>query len=207
MKHHLQSLATGSVFFIFLIANARSFSFGPTTAPSITKTSFLLYAKENDFEPSRQQDLSPEDVIQQCANQQNIDAATVISALETLESRQRTPVDETTIDGNFELIFSSAVANLPVLGKVFDGYMPNKEIITFDIERNQMSLVVELLPFLPTIDIYGDALTFDEGAATLEYTIRGKEGKTPSKWKLLYADGDVVAARSSVTGLNVIRRV
>jgi len=190
-----------------------------TDSNRIKNKGCLLHATANtkDRNSGEEHRSSPEEVIRQCANKQAVDAAIVISALETLEkgihiasatSRQSsTRIDATSLDGNFELIFSSSVANLPLVGKLFGGYMPNKEIITFDIDRKQMSLIVELFPFLPTIDIYGDSLTYDETAAALEYQIRGKEGKPPSRWDILYADGDIVAARSSVTGLNVIRRV
>mmetsp|Transcript_22366 Transcript_22366/g.26944 ORF Transcript_22366/g.26944 Transcript_22366/m.26944 type:complete len:106 (+) Transcript_22366:1-318(+) len=104
---------------------------------------------------------------------------------------------------------------LPLVGNLLNGYMPNREIITFDFakEKQQMSLIVETLPFLPTIDIYGDDLQWDEATSTIEYTVRRKhnnsstESNKKSTWKILYADQDIVAAKSSVTGLNVIRRI
>ena len=116
-------------------------------------------------------------------------------------------IDRNLVEGKFELVFSSAVAGIPFIGKILDGYMPNREIITFDFDSKEMSLVVELLPFLPTIDIYGADLKWDEQDAVLEYTVRGKEETSPSQWDMLFADDNVVAARSSVTGLNVIWRL
>jgi len=151
------------------------------------------------------------EVIRRCAMERSVDASDVISILERMEqlpALDRERIDVKSVSGEFELIFSSAVAKLPLLGSWFNGYMPNRETITFDTERKQMSLIVELLPFLPKINIYGDELTWDEKAGVLEYTVkRGKEeNPAPSRWTVLYADDEVVAARSSVTGLNVIRR-
>jgi len=161
------------------------------------------------------------DVLQKCAIDRSAKASDVIETLEELEkSLESKPLGSTSIylkevdlstalDGTFELIFSSAVANLPILGNLCGGYMPNKEIITFDLEKKQMSLVVELLPFLPSIDIFGESLALDKDGATLEYVVQGNEQKPPSQWKILYCDvsGEIIAARSSVTGLNVIRRI
>ncbi len=152
------------------------------------------------------------DILQECAIDRSAEALDVISTLENLE--KTLPNDAlrdidlaSAVDGKFELIFSSAVANIPLIGNILGGYMPNREIITFDLKNKEMSLVVELLPFLPSIDVYGDSLVLNDENATLEYTVRGKEGKPPSQWKILFADDNIVAARSSVTGLNVIRRI
>lgn len=152
-------------------------------------------------------------ILRNCANKRSVDAKTVISTLEemeTLRDRGNSFFTKELVDGKFELIFSSSVANLPFIGSIFNGYMPNKEIITFDFEQGQMSLLVEILPFLPTINIYGDSLKLKDGVA-IEYTIRGKSKKQnspkSSRWDLLYADDEIVAAKSSVTGLNVIRRL
>lgn len=153
-------------------------------------------------------------LLQECATERSANTSEVIAKLEELESSAAAGTSNldqidlrTALDGQFELVFSSAVANLPLLGNIWGGYMPNREIITFDFRKKEMSLIVELFPFLPTIDIYGDSLALDESNATLEYLIRGKEELPPSQWKILYADDNVVAARSSVTGLNVIRRL
>ena len=70
-----------------------------------------------------------------------------------------------------------------------------------------MSLAVETLPFIPSINIYGDELTWDADGSTLSYRIRSDQPKPLSTWRILYADAELVAARSSVTGLNVIKRV
>ena len=109
------------------------------------------------------------------------------------------------VNGSFELIYSSAVAKLPVVGAWWDGYLPNREIIKFDLENGELRLCVETFPFVPTIDIIGENLIYDEITASLEYTVKGKT--KASNWDILYADQDVIAAKSSVTGLNVIRRL
>eukprot|EP01083_Nonionella_stella_P116114 344793_1 len=128
-------------------------------------------------------------VLQKCAIDRSAKASDVIETLEKLErSLTSKPLGSTSIylkevdlstalDGTFELIFSSAIANLPILGNLCGGYMPNKEIITFDLEKKEMSLVVELLPFLPSIDIFGESLTLNKDGATLEYVVQGKEQK------------------------------
>ena len=153
-------------------------------------------------------------VIRNCAYNRSIESGRVISALEKLEQQRAgsspgRKIDRSLVQGTFELIFSSAVAGIPLVGSILDGYMPNREVITFDFDtKKEMSLIVETLPFIPTVDIYGDNLIWDEENATLQYTIRGKEdNKPPSRWDILFADEDIVAARSSVTGLNVIRRL
>ena len=48
-------------------------------------------------------------------------------ALERLE-KDSTPVDPATVNGKWELVFSSAINNVPLL----NGYMPVREIITID---------------------------------------------------------------------------
>jgi hypothetical protein len=81
------------------------------------------------------------------------------------------------VNGSFELIFSSAVAQLPIVGNILDGYLPNKETIVFDFDAGVMSLTAETLPFLPKVDIIGEGL---DGAtqATLSYIIQGKDKKS-----------------------------
>ena len=54
---------------------------------------------------------------------------------------------------------------------------------------------------LPAIEIRGEGLTY--AGAVLTYTVGGK---APSG-EVFHADGDVVAAVSSATGINIIRRV
>lgn len=112
------------------------------------------------------------------------------------------------VHGTFDLIFSSAVANLPIIGTwLFDGYLPNREIISFDLfdKQPQLTLVVETFPFLPPFTIIGNNLLFDPKTSTLSYCIEGKD--STSLWKILYADETIIAAQSSVTGLNLIRRI
>jgi hypothetical protein len=144
-------------------------------------------------------------LLRQCASERSVDAAKIICALVRLEQLPSPSIPADAITGVFELIFSSAVADLPLVGGLLGGYLPNREIITFDLANTEMTLKVETLPFLPTIDICGKNLVWNAEEATLEYTIQGKE--SASRWKVLFADEYVVAARSSVTGLNVIQRL
>jgi len=118
------------------------------------------------------------------------------------------------VEGVFELVFSGAVAGLPLIGRILDGYLPNRETITFDFEAGRMALRVETLPFVPPIDVIGDDLEWDDATGgSLGYRVRRKNTSGAAKaaerstWKIFYADDGVVAARSSVTGLNVICRI
>jgi len=154
-------------------------------------------------------------LLQKCAFDKTARAVDIIHILQELH-QSCTPIILcsdllSSLNGSFELTFSSAVFNLPFLGPISGGYMPNKEIITFDFQKeNKMSLEVEILPFLPTININGDSLVLNQTSNEspyLDYVVRGKEDRPPSQWKILYADEEIVAAKSSVTGFNVIKRV
>lgn len=90
------------------------------------------------------------------------------------------------VGGTFELIYSSVVANLPVVGSWWGGYLPNRETIQFDLERGELRLCVETFDFLANIDIVGGNLTYDESSALLEYTVQGRS--SASSWSILYAD-------------------
>ena len=120
------------------------------------------------------------------------------------ENPSSVKVEQKFVSGTFDLIFSSAVADLPIIGGLLDGYLPNRETIIFDFDAGIMSLEVEILPFLPTIDILGENLSWDESLSTLSYNIKGKS--STSQWNILYSDEEVLAAKSSVTGLNVIKK-
>lgn len=146
-------------------------------------------------------------ILEKCA-EKSVAPEEIISLLKRLDKdRQKgfgEKIEKKNVEGVFELIFSSAVADLPVIGGLVKGYMPNKELITFDFAEKQMSLIVQTLPFVPSIDIFGDNLTWKEEGA-LEYTVRGKD--SASRWDILYADDSICAAKSSVTGFNVIKRI
>ena len=148
-------------------------------------------------------------VLSRCAVQRSPGADEVINVLLDLECSRVVAgsLEVSEISGVYELVFSSAVAELPLVGGLLKGYLPNKELITFDFETSLMSLAVETLPFIPSINIYGDELTWDADGSTLSYRIRSNQPKPLSTWTILYADAELVAARSSVTGLNVIKRV
>ena len=64
------------------------------------------------------------------------------------------------------------------------------------------TLTVATLPLVPEIKIRGENLTYEDGVLT--YTVGDK---VPSTWDVFHADGDVVCAVSSATGVNVIRRI
>jgi hypothetical protein len=147
------------------------------------------------------------ETLKACVLDRSVGSEALVQLLESLERRSIDfeRISQGYVNGTFELIFSSAVAQLPIVGNMLDGYLPNKETIVFDFDAGVMSLTVETLPFLPKIDIIGEGLDWDTQATTLSYIIQGKDKK--SQWKILYADESIVAGKSSVTGLNVIRRL
>ena len=115
-------------------------------------------------------------------------------------------IEQENVTGRFDLIFSSSVASLPIIGPILNGYLPNREVINFDFDNKLMHLKVETFPpFLPPFNIYGTNLNWDSNDTTISYTIKGKDKAT--EWKILYADESIVAAKSSVTGFNVIQRL
>jgi hypothetical protein len=142
-------------------------------------------------------------LVLQCAKTRDVPASQVVAALEQLERAPCTTVCEEDLGGRHELIFSSAIAKVPLV----KGYMPNTEIITFDFQEKRLTLLIETLPFLPQITVIGDDLRFDPSDNTATYRTGNKDKK--SVWQFFHCDGleGVVAARSSVTGLNIIRLV
>jgi len=161
------------------------------------------------------------DILRKCANERCISANQVIEQLQLIDSEYDSDarsssrslisslsvVSQKDVSGFFELIFSSAVADLPIIGKWLDGYLPNRETIEFDFESRCMKLKVETLPLLPSIDIIGKDLSWESRTASISYTVEGKSEM--STWRILYVDDEygIVAAKSSVTGWNLIRRV
>lgn len=141
--------------------------------------------------------------VTRCAVKRDAPAAEVIDALDELEIQPvGLPAVASDLDGQWELIFSSAAAKVPFI----DGYMPNREVLTWDLEARRLELAIETLPFVPAIRVVGEKLSWDEQAQMLSYTVGDKP---PSTWTILFVDraNGVVAARSSVTGLNVIKRL
>jgi hypothetical protein len=147
------------------------------------------------------------ETLETCVSDRSVGSEALVQVLESLERRSIdfARISQDDVNGTFELIFSSAVAQLPIVGNLLDGYLPNKENNVFDFDAGVMSLTVETLPFFPKIDIIGEGLDWDAQAATLSYRVQGKEKK--SQWEIMYADESIVAGKSSVTGLNVIRRI
>jgi hypothetical protein len=142
--------------------------------------------------------------IVRCALSREPPASTVLSALEEIESCPLgLPVARDDLAGHqWELIFSSAAANVPFI----DGYMPNREILTWDLDAQRLELEIETLPLIPKISVVGEQLELDAAAQVLSYAVGQKPKST---WQLLFFEPTegVIAARSSKTGLNVIRRI
>ena len=170
-----------------------------------------------------------QEILESCALDRNVDSKILIETLKSLEKQREdtlstgttsTSIPKDLVTGAFELIFSSSVANLPVVGFLCKGYMPNREIISFDFDDEKgrggkLKLDVETIPnVIPTITIIGDDLMYNEETNTISYKVRKNDKKDgassdvkTSEWKILYATDKIVAAKSSVTGYNVIRRI
>ena len=104
---------------------------------------------------------TPAAVLTRCALQRSSPAEDVQSTLEELERTQSTePAAVSDFDGRWELVWSSAATKLPLL----NGYMPNRELLSWDLQAAQLRLKIETLPFLPKISIVGQGLAFDEVA-------------------------------------------
>ncbi len=122
----------------------------------------------------------------------------VLQALDILRAERPRPPSRDSFGGTWELVWNDKIAKVPLI----NGYMPNRETLVWDLEEGVLELDVETLPLLPEIKIRGENLTYDEGILT--YTVGDK---APSTWDVFHADGDVVCAVSSATGVNIIRRI
>ena len=136
--------------------------------------------------------------INACARDRSAKPDDVVAALAVLRAERPRPPTRDSFGGTWELVWNDKIAKVPLI----NGYMPNKEVLTWDLERGELDLRVETLPFLPEIKIRGENLTYADGVLT--YTVGDK---APSTWDVFHADGDVVCAVSSATGVNVIRRI
>ena len=137
-------------------------------------------------------------VINACARDRRAKPDDVVAALEVLRAERPRPPTRDSFGGTWELVWNDKLAKVPVV----NGYMPNRETLTWDLDAGVLDLRVETLPFLPEIKIRGENLTYADGILT--YTVGDKN---PSTWDVFHADGDVVCAVSSATGVNVIRRI
>ena len=136
--------------------------------------------------------------INACARDRSQKPDDVLAALEVLRAERPRPPTRESFGGTWELVWNDKLAKVPVV----NGYMPNRETLVWDLDAGVLDLRVETLPFLPEVKIRGENLTYDEGI--LGYTVGDK---APSTWDVFHADGDVVCAVSSATGVNVIRRI
>ena len=151
-------------------------------------------------------------LVVQCATRRGVPAPRVLRALDKLAARRvgaaataelfRGPSGAA---AEWDLVFSSAVAELPLVGGLLGGYLPNRETLRWDLEARALELEIELLPFAPAVRLEGRELRWDAEAQALTYRVNERP---PSTWTLLFADAEagVIAARSSVTGLAIIRR-
>ena len=138
------------------------------------------------------------DLINQCARDRSAKPDDVVAALAVLRAERPRPPTRESFGGVWELVWNDKLAKVPVV----NGYMPNRETLTWDLDAGLLDLRVETLPFLPEIKIRGENLVYADGVLT--YTVGDKP---PSTWDVFHAADGVVCAKSSATGLNVIRRI
>lgn len=157
-------------------------------------------------------------VLAQCAASRDVEPASVVEAVRLLEVCNEADASGSSADmprllaapdgtpSAWELVFSSSAAELPLLGQLWKGYLPNEEILRWDLARSELDLRIVLQPWLPAITIKGRDLVWDAGTSRLTYCV--KEQGPPSTWQIIFADAQagIIAARSSVTGVNVIKR-
>ena len=136
--------------------------------------------------------------INACARDRSAKPDDVVAALAVLRAERPRPPTRDSFGGTWELVWNDKLAKVPVV----NGYMPNRETLTWDLERGELDLRVETLPFLPEVKIRGENLVYADGV--LKYTVGNK---APSTWDVFHAADGVVCAESSATGLNVIRRI
>ena len=137
--------------------------------------------------------------INACARDRSQKPDDVVAALAVLRAERPRPPTRDSFGGTWELVWNDKLAKVPVI----NGYMPNRETLTWDLDAGLLDLRVKTLPFLPEIKIRGENLSYDDGV--LKYTVGDK--KPPSTWDVFHAADGVVCAESSATGLNVIRRI
>ena len=136
--------------------------------------------------------------VTRCARDRSAAPEEVLQALDILRAERPRPPTRDSFGGKWELVWNDKIAKVPLI----NGYMPNKEVLTWDLERGVLDLRVETLPLLPEVKIRGENLTYEDGV--LYYEVGDKP---PSTWDVFHAEDGVVCAESSATGLNVIRRI
>ncbi|KAL3937885.1 MAG: hypothetical protein SGBAC_007099 [Bacillariaceae sp.] len=159
-----------------------------------------------------------QEALQQCVVDRNVDPDQMIDLLENLSkvhdlqgpNHHQSYDLQKDLQGSFEFVFSSAIAEIPLVGKnLFHGYyLPMREIIHFDFPHQTMGMEVKFLPLpsFPTFTLRAHDLAWDPEEAEVTYQFDGKENI--SVWKILYADGHLLVANCSVhLGLVVLRRI
>ena len=76
--------------------------------------------------------------------------------------------------------------------------MPTRELLVWDLEAKALDLEVYTLPWVPPIRVRGDGLEYSEAEGMLTYCVGDKP---PSTWEVFHAEGDIIAALSSATGI------
>ena len=80
-----------------------------------------------------------------------------------------TPATAEDLSGRWELVFSTAAAKLPLI----DGYMPNRELLSWDLGAGRLNLQIETLTFLPTIAVLDSLSTmFYDGRYDMRHMVR-----------------------------------
>lgn len=147
---------------------------------------------------------APADVLRRAAKGRNGGATRdeIMKALEELQASPYPAAPVALVEGRYVLVFSSAIIDVPFV----EGFMPNREVLNFDFSGSQqMQLEIETVPFLPSMQVIGENCSYNEPNATVSYCIRGNA--KASHWHILFADDEILVGESSVTGLNICRRL
>jgi len=186
-------------------------SLSPTTSTTTTTGNTQLFFK------------SPvvQEALESCVVGRDVDPDQMIDLLQNLlkvhDLRPNQSYDwYGDLQGSWEFVFSSAIADVPLIGKnLFQGYfVPMLEIIHFDFPQQTMGMEVQFLPVrnFPTYTLKASNLKFDAEKAEVSYQMDAKKKEqdvtSSSIWKILYADGHVLAADCSERlGMVVLRRI
>ncbi|CAJ1946045.1 unnamed protein product [Cylindrotheca closterium] len=189
-----------------LPSNAGSLSYAKANLPSKKTSSTTQHYFKSPL---------VQEALDQCILDRNVDPDQMIDLLENLSNEHDLRPNQSydcqrDLQGSFEFVFSSSIAEIPLIGKrLFRGYyLPMREIIHFDFTNLTMGMEVKLLPLpnFPTFTLQGHDLQWHPNEAQLTYQFDGKDNT--SVWNILYADGNMLVAKCSVhLGLVVLRRI
>ena len=85
--------------------------------------------------------------VTRCGRDRSAAPEEMLEALDILRAERPKPPSRDSFGGTWELVWNDKIARVPLL----NGYMPNKEVLTWDLERGVLDLTVATLPLLPVL--------------------------------------------------------